>query len=92
MARGERDYLPDEVREMPLQTQVAVLYERVGTLKDEVRGLRRALWSFVFSILTGALLFLFSVASGWLGKNPSAVAANMIHHVTVFHQATGGIL
>lgn len=66
--------MPQHLRDLPVETQVAVLYERVGNGNDritalgrEVQGLRRALWSFVFSIIGGAILFLFSVASGWIG-------------------------
>jgi hypothetical protein len=75
MARGVQNDLPDDVRGMPVQIQVAVLYERVGTLQAEVKSLRKALWSFVFSILGGAVLFLFSIASGWIGpKSHTAIA------------------
>jgi hypothetical protein len=67
VSRREQDGLPEDVRGLPVQIQVAVLYERVGTLQSEVKSLRKALWSFVFSILGGAVLFLFSLASGWIG-------------------------
>lgn len=60
---------PREIRDLPVETQVAVLYERVGTLREEVRALRRALWAFVFSILGGAVIFMFSIASGWIGPH-----------------------
>lgn len=63
------------MRGQPIETQVAVLYERVKNLGDEVQGLRRALWSFVFSILGGAILFLLSVAQGWLGPHSGNASA-----------------
>lgn len=66
--------MPDDIRHLPLGIQVAVLYERVRNgnqridgLAKEVQALRRALWAFVFSIVSGALLFLFSIAAGWIG-------------------------
>jgi hypothetical protein len=75
---NERDrmeaQMPEHLRDLPLEVQVAVLYERVGNgnaritaLSREVQGLRRALWSFVFSLIGGVVLFLFSVATGWIG-------------------------
>lgn len=67
MNKGGNEPLPQHIRDLPIQVQVAVLYERVKNLDDEVAGLRRALWSFVFSLLGGALLFLLSIAAGWIG-------------------------
>lgn len=53
---------------------VPVLEERMSNfgkelheVRDEVKGMKRALWGLVFSILGGCLLFLLSVASGWIG-------------------------
>lgn len=66
----------EQMAGLPLEIQVAVLYERVGTLKDEVKALKRAVWSAVASIIGGAVLFLFSLASGWIGpKAPTAHVA-----------------
>lgn len=67
--------VPDNIRGLPIETQVAVLYERVQNLGDEVQSLRRALWAFVFSILGGALLFLLSIAAGWLGPKHAVAMA-----------------
>lgn len=58
----QRNDFPETVRGQPLVTQVAVLYERVASLSDEVRALKRALWAVVVSVVGGALLFLFSEA------------------------------
>lgn len=74
MARVSNDF-PEDFREQPLQVKVAVLAEQVKNLKEEVRGLRRALWSFVFSVLGGAVLFLLSIASGWIGPKATASIA-----------------
>ena len=78
MSRRSGETFPDDVRGLPLQVQVAVLYERVNSLSQEVRGTRRALWGFVFSVLGGAILFLFSVASGWLGPHTTANALRFL--------------
>lgn len=67
--------LPDSIRNLPIETQVAVLYERVGNLGTEVKALKRALWSFVAAIISGSLLFLLSIASGWIGPGSHASAA-----------------
>jgi chromate transport protein ChrA len=49
--------------------QLAVLYERVGSLSEDVEGMRRALWATVTAVVGGALLFLFSEAAGWIGPH-----------------------
>ena len=67
--------VPPHIRGLPIETQVAVLYERVNNLGNEVKALKRALWAFVFSILGGALLFLLTVAAGWIGPRTGATAA-----------------
>lgn len=67
--------LPEHVRDQPLQVQLAVLYERVKNLNEEVKSLRRTLWVFISAIVSGAVLFLVSVASGWVGPKASAAAA-----------------
>jgi hypothetical protein len=64
-----QEAVPEHIRGLPQDVQIAVLYERVKNLGDEVKALKRALWSFVFSILGGALLFLLSLAAGWIGPN-----------------------
>ncbi len=73
---------PDEVRHLPVQTQVAVLYERVKAqgdqltdLKTEVRALKRATYAFVSSLFVGMLLYLFSLSSGWIGNTRHAAEA-----------------
>lgn len=67
-SRMER--MPEHVRELPVETQIAVLYERVGALSDEVHALKRALWTLVFTVLGGMILTLFSIAAGWIGRHP----------------------
>lgn len=47
--------------------RVGVLEERVHTLSDEVRAMKRALWGLVFSVMGGMILFLFSIATGLIG-------------------------
>jgi hypothetical protein len=47
--------------------KVAVLEERMANLTEEVHGLRRALWAFVFSVLSGAIIFMLSIVTGALG-------------------------
>lgn len=68
----DQSAIPEHIRDLPQQVQLAVLYERVQNLGEEVKGLKRSLWAFVFSILGGALLFLLSVAVGWLGPHSGA--------------------
>ena len=58
---------PREFERLPLETQVAVLYERVANLGDDVHGMKRALWGMVFSIVLAVLVFALSVASGVIG-------------------------
>jgi hypothetical protein len=47
--------------------RVSVLEERVHTLSDEVRAMKRALWGLVFSVMGGMILFFFSIATGLIG-------------------------
>lgn len=49
--------------------KVAVLEERVTNLTEEVHGLRRALWAFVFSVLSGAIIFLLTIVTGTIGAS-----------------------
>lgn len=72
---SKADSLPDSVRDLPLQSQVAVLYERVNNLASEVKSLKRALWAFVFSLLGGCILFLLSITAGWLGPKNGGTSA-----------------
>lgn len=75
MARNNYEPSLKDVINMPVETQVAVLYERVGTMRDEIRGLRRAIYSFVGTVGAGAVLFLFSLAAGWIGPHGAAHSA-----------------
>lgn len=40
---------------------LAVMADRLDSLRDEVRGLRRALYSFAFSVSGGAVIFAITV-------------------------------
>jgi hypothetical protein len=59
-SRHVRDELPLEVRVALLEQAVAQLQERFDTLFKAIVGL-------IATLLSGMLLFLFSVASGWIG-------------------------
>lgn len=74
--RGE--FFPEDIRNLPTQTQLAVLYERVQNLTDDVTSLRRTLQVFIGAIVSGAVLFLFSVAQGWIGKQTPPPATGSI--------------
>lgn len=50
-----------------INSKVAVLEERVKGLVEEVHGLKRALWAFVFSVLTGAIILLLTIITGQFG-------------------------
>lgn len=50
--------LPENIRDLPLQIQVAVLYERVGTLTLEVKFMKRGFWALVLTILTTSVTAL----------------------------------
>ena len=39
--------------------------------RDELRYMKHALWGLIFTVVGGMLLFLLSVAAGWLGSGPS---------------------
>lgn len=73
-----RDEFPDNVRDLPLPVQVAVLYERVKNLSEDVQSLRRTLWVFISAIISGAVLFLFSVANGWLSHKPGSGVGDIV--------------
>jgi hypothetical protein len=45
----------------------ADLQADIKELKDEVRSMKRGFYGLIFSLLGGMLLFLLSVASGWIG-------------------------
>lgn len=70
----KRESLPDNIRGEPIETQVAVLYERVGNLKDDVRGLKNIILGGIVSGLLAVGGTAVSVAAGWLGPH-TAVAA-----------------
>lgn len=53
-----------------LTVKVEVTDERVKNLADEVHGLKRALWAFVFSVLSGAIIFLLTIVTGTVGGGP----------------------
>lgn len=67
--------LPDHIDGLSTEAQIAVLYERIKNLSDDVKSLRRVLWVFLSAIVSGAILFLFSVASGWIGRPTSPGSA-----------------
>ena len=50
--------LPANIRDLPLEVQVAVLYERVGYLTLEVRFMKRGFWALVLTILTASISLL----------------------------------
>jgi hypothetical protein len=77
-----REAVPEHIRGLPIEVQVAVLYERVNNLAGEVKSLKKALWAFVFSILGGALLFLLSVTAGWIG--PQHGVSGAVHAAVRF--------
>ena len=55
MARREsNEDFPDHVRNLPIDTKVAVLYERVRNLDEDVKALKRTLWVFISAIVAGA--------------------------------------
>jgi hypothetical protein len=76
MSSGEE--FPTHVRDLPLDTKVAVLYERVQNLDEDVKSLRRTLWAFISALIAGAVLFLFSIASGWIGNAHTTLPAGQI--------------
>lgn len=59
----------------PLGERVASLETTVEILLAEVRSMKRALWGVVATVLGGMLLFLFSLATGWIGPGTSGVSA-----------------
>lgn len=73
MVGVKRDVLPDNIRGEPLETQVAVLYERVRNLSEDVQGLKNII---VGGIVSGLLAIggtAVSVAAGWLGPHAAAI-------------------
>lgn len=64
--------LPDHVRGLPLETQVAVLYERVRNVSDDVQGLKNLIKGAIATLLTGIILAAIGVAAGFLGPHSSA--------------------
>ncbi len=69
---------PKSVADEPINVQIAVLYERVGSLSDDVRSMKRAFWGTTASVVGGAILFLFAEASGWIGPHKAQAAAHFI--------------
>jgi hypothetical protein len=59
----------------PLGERVASLETTVEILLAEVRSMKRALWGVVATVLGGMLLFLFSLASGWIGPGSGGISA-----------------
>lgn len=58
---------PREFERLPLEVKVAVLYERVDNMGEEVHAMKKALWGVVFSIVLAVLVFALSIASGVIG-------------------------
>lgn len=76
MATVNRDEaLPEHVRGLPVEVQVAVLYERVGNLTEDVKGLKTIILGGIVTLLTGMLLGAVSIAAGWLGPHAGATVA-----------------
>ena len=71
MANGSE--FPEHIKHLPLETKVEVLYERVRNLDEDVKSLRKTLWAFLSALIAGAILFLFSVASGWIGPRTGPI-------------------
>lgn len=80
MSNGSNDNLPEHVRGLPLEIQVAVLYERVGNLAAQVKRLIQWIATGVVTILGGIVIGLFSVAAGWVGPHagPTHAAAQAV--------------
>lgn len=80
MSDRGHESLPEHIRDLPLQTQVAVLYERVGNLAAKVDKLVQWIATGVVTIVVGVILGLFSVAAGWVGPHagPTHAAAQAL--------------
>lgn len=50
-----RNGLPDDIRNLPLEIQVAVLYERVGYLANDVKTMKTGFWALVLALLTASI-------------------------------------
>lgn len=50
-----------------VEAEQANLREDMKELREEVRYMKRALFGLIFTILGGMILFLVSIAAGWLG-------------------------
>jgi hypothetical protein len=72
------DVLPEHVRGLPLETQVAVLYERVGNLGEDVKGLKTIILGSIATVLIAVAGAVISVASGWVGPHAASTAARAI--------------
>lgn len=64
-----RTEFPDQIKNLPQDVQVAVLYERVKNLADDVGALKRAFYTFAIGTVGSAVLFAFTVFA-LLGKKP----------------------
>lgn len=69
----------------PLDAQVGVLANEVrnqrnmlGEVKSELRYVKRALWSVVFTVIGGMLLFLASVAFNVVTPRSTAAAVEFV--------------
>ncbi len=49
-----------------LENMLANLQRDLSEVRDEVRWMKRALVSAIFTLLGGMILFLVSIAGGWL--------------------------
>ncbi|MGH7867003.1 MAG: hypothetical protein ACREP9_05045 [Candidatus Dormibacteraceae bacterium] len=75
---SEKQEFPESVHGWPIETQVAILYERTATLSDQFRSLIHWIATAVATIIAGMIIGLFSIASGWIGphvQQPVATAA-----------------
>lgn len=77
-----KDSLPEHVRGLPPEVQIAVLYERVGNLAEDVKGLKNIIIGGIATLLTGIILGAISVAAGWLGPHAGAATAAIWRFLT----------
>lgn len=84
-----KNSLPDNIKDLPWQVQMAVLYERVQNLDDRVKTLTRSLWAGIGTLITGMLLYLFSVSSGWIG--PQKQTSTLGEVIAWVHAGLGSV-
>lgn len=65
----------DGIENRDINTQVALLIAEsrgqrnaLGEVKAEVRYMKHALWGLSFTLIGGVVMFLFSIAAGWVGS------------------------